>query len=119
MAEANATLDPERRKELIWRAQEVFYEQSPETVTDYPQKLEAVDTSRWDGWTRMYGGEGAAFYTSFVRDSYMNLRPKAAAAEQSGAGGLTIVAVGVVVLLGVVAAAWFIVRSRRATAEEE
>ena len=119
VAEANATLDPERRKELVWRAQQIFYEQSPEIVTDYPQKLEAVDTSRWDGWTRMYGGEGAAFYTSFVRDSYMNLRPKAAAAEQSGAGSLTIVAAGVVVLLGVIAAAWFIVRSRRATAEEE
>ena len=28
--EANTTLDPEKRKELVWRAQQIFYEQSPE-----------------------------------------------------------------------------------------
>ena len=40
------------------------------------------NTARWDGWTRMYGGTGAAFYTSFVRDSYINLKPKAAASTR-------------------------------------
>ena len=86
MDEANTTLDPEQRKELIWRAQQIFYEESPEIVTDYPEKLEAVNTARWDGWTRMYGGEGAAFYTSYIRDSYLNLRPKAAVEDASGGG---------------------------------
>ena len=87
VAEANTTLDPEKRKELVWRAQQIFYEQSPEIATDYPEKLEAVNTAKWDGWTRMYGGTGAAFYTSYVRDSYLNLKPKAAAAEGSNGGG--------------------------------
>ena len=99
MDEANTTLDPEKRKELVWRAQQIFYEQSPEIATDYPQKLEAVNTARWDGWTRMYGGTGAAFYTSYVRDSYMNLKPKAAAAAGSGGGtGATTIAVIVAVV---------------------
>ena len=71
VAEANTTLDPEKRKELVWRAQQIFYEQSPEIVIDYPDKLEAVNTAKWDGWTRMYDGTGAAFYTSYVRDSYL------------------------------------------------
>ena len=79
--EANTTLDPEKRKELIWRAQQIFYEESPEIAIDYPDKLEAVNTARWDGWTRMYDGTGAAFYTSYVRDSYLNLKPKAAGTD--------------------------------------
>ena len=53
---------------------------------DYPDKLEAINTAKWDGWTRMYGGTGAAFYTSYVRDSYLNLTPKAAAARTDGGG---------------------------------
>ena len=121
VAEANTTLDPEKRKELIWRAQQIFYEETPEIATDYPDKLEAINTSRWDGWTRMYDGTGAAFYTSYVRDSYMNLKPKAAAAteEAGGAGGLTIVIIAAVALLAVVVVAWLAVRRRRAAAEEE
>jgi peptide/nickel transport system substrate-binding protein len=61
VSQANTTLDPQKRKDLIWKAQQIFYEQSPEIATDYPDKLEAVNTARWDGWTRMYGGTGAAF----------------------------------------------------------
>jgi peptide/nickel transport system substrate-binding protein len=121
VAEANTTIDPEQRKELIWRAQEIFYEETPEIATDYPDKLEAINTSRWDGWTRMYDGTGAAFYTSYVRDSYLNLRPKAAAAteETGGAGGLTIAVIAAVALLAVVVVAWLAVRRRRSAAEEE
>ncbi len=118
--EANTTLDPEQRKELIWRAQEIFYDQSPQLVLDYPEKLQAVNTSRWDGWTRMYDGEGAAFYTSYVRDSYLNLKPKAAAAEgSSGTSGLTIVVVAAVAVAAVALVAMFALRRRRGAVEEE
>ena len=105
--EANTTLDPEKRKELVWRAQQIFYEQSPEIATDYPDKLEAIDTAHWDGWTRMYGGTGAAFYTSYVRDSYLDLKPKAAGAtaDTGGASGLMIAIVAAVVVVAVVAVA--------------
>ena len=117
--EANTTLDPEKRKELIWRAQQIFYEQSPEIAIDYPDKLEAVNTSRWDGWTRMYGGAGAAFYTSYVRDSYLNLKPKAAAAaETGGASGTTIAVIVAVALIAVVAIVALVLRRRRAAEEE-
>jgi peptide/nickel transport system substrate-binding protein len=118
--EANTTLDPEQRKELIWRAQQIFYEQSPQIVTDYPEKLEAINTAKWDGWTRMYGGEGAAFYTSYIRDSYLNLRPKAAVEDASGGGSIgTVIGVVVVVAVAVLAVvAVLVLRRRRATEEE-
>ena len=90
-------------------------------MTDYPDKLEAVNTARWDGWTRMYGGTGAAFYTSYVRDSYLNLTPKAAVggAADGGSTGVWIgvVAAAAVAVLGVVAV--LVLRRRRETAEEE
>jgi peptide/nickel transport system substrate-binding protein len=119
--QANSTLDPQARKDLVWKAQEIFYGQSPEIVTDYPDKLEAVNTARWDGWTRMYGGTGAAFYTSYIRDSYLNLTPKAAAAGTTGGGSvgvwIGVAAVAAVAVLGVVAVV--VLRRRREATEEE
>jgi ABC-type transport system substrate-binding protein len=118
--EANTTLDPQKRKEFVWRAQQIFYEQAPEIATDYPDKLEAVNTAKWDGWTRMYGGSGAAFYTSYVRDSYLNLKPKAAAAGGSGGASVTtIVVIAAVAAIAVIGVALLVLRRRREAAEEE
>jgi peptide/nickel transport system substrate-binding protein len=111
-------LDPETRKELVWNAQQVMYEQSPMIVLSYPDKLEAVDTSRWDGWTRMYGGTGAAFYTSYVRDSYLNLKPKEATSASSGGSSTTWIVVGVAALLVAVLAVWILLRRKPAAVEE-
>lgn len=113
-----AELDPEKRKELIWEAQRIFYRESPQMVLTYPQKLEAYDTTRWDGWQRMYDGSGAAFYTSYFRDSYFTLRPKGAG--EGGEGGLggtayVVVAVVVVVVAGLLVA---LIRRRGGPAEE-
>ena len=119
VAQQASELDKEKRKELIWQAQQVLYEQSPEIVLTYPQKLEAVNTARWDGWTRMYDGTGAAFYTSYVRDSYMNLRPKAATTQSSGgwSGVTTWVVVAIVAVAG--SAAVVLLKRRGAGPEEE
>ena len=117
---ANSELDPEKRKELVWKAQQIFYEQSPEIALDYPQKLEAVNTAKWDGWTRMYGGTGAAFYTSFVRDSYINLKPKGdGVVATAGSSSMTIaIAVGAALVV-VILVVLVLVRRRRGLAEEE
>ena len=120
VSQANTTLDPQKRKDLVWQAQQIFYEQSPEIATDYPDKLEAVNTAKWDGWTRMYHGTGAAFYTSYVRDSYLNLKPKAAAAGSSGGlSGATLWILAAVAVAAVLVVALLLVRRRREAAEEE
>ena len=117
---ANSELDPQKRKDLVWQAQQIFYDQSPEIALDYPQKLEAVNTARWDGWTRMYGGTGAAFYTSFVRDSYLNLRPKGeGVAATAGGSTLPLAIGGAVAVLLIVAIVVLVVRRRRGMVEEE
>ncbi len=117
---ANSELDQQKRKDLVWQAQQIFYEQSPEIALDYPQKLEAVNTAKWSGWTRMYGGKGAAFYTSFVRDSYINLKPKGGSAAAAAGSSTLALAIGVVVALAVLVAVILVLaRRRRSLSEEE
>jgi len=116
---ANSELDPQKRKDLVWQAQQIFYDQSPQFALDYPQKLEAVNTAKWDGWTRMYGGTGAAFYTSFVRDSYINLKPRAAGATATSGSSPLALVIGVSALIVVVVVVLVLVRRRRGLAEEE
>ena len=117
---ASSEIDPQKRKDLVWQAQQVFYEQSPQIALDYPQKLEAVNTAKWDGWTRMYGGAGAAFYTSFVRDSYINLTPKGGGVVATGGSSTLAIVIGVAVaLVGALVVIVVLARRRRGLAEEE
>ena len=118
--EVNSELDQEKRKDLVWQAQQIFYEQSPEIALDYPQSLEAVNTAKWDGWTRMYGGTGAAFYTSFVRDSYLNLKPKSEGVVATAGSSTVTLVIGIVVALVVVIVVVVVLaRRRRGRSEEE
>jgi peptide/nickel transport system substrate-binding protein len=119
VAQANTTVDPQARAPLIWKAQQLMYEQSPMIVLDYSDKTEAIDTSRWTGWVRTYGGTGPAFYTTYNRDSYLDLKPAAVTAAAAGASRTVLLIVaGVVVALAVGGAA-LIARRRRARAVEE
>ena len=68
----------------------------------------------------MYGGKGAAFYTSFVRDSYINLKPKSeGVAATAGSSTLMIVIAVAVVLAIALVVVLVLVRRRRGLAEEE
>jgi len=56
-------------------------------VIDYPSVLQAVNTSRWDGW-QPYAG-GSVWASMIDRQSYIQLKPKVAAASASGGGGIS------------------------------
>jgi peptide/nickel transport system substrate-binding protein len=99
--EQAAQLAPEKRKELIWRMQEIIYEQTPWVVLTYPEHLEAYRTDKWTGWTRVMSGNGPAFYSAGNIDTYLNLKPQAAT-ESEGTSSLT---VALIVLAAVVVAA--------------
>ena len=114
----NSTIDPKERAPYIWDAQRIFYEQSPEITLDYPDKLEAINTDKWDGWTRMYGGSGAAFYTSFVRDSYLNLKPRTGSEATASSNSTLLILIGVVAVIVIVTVV-VLVRRRSGAREEE
>ena len=115
-AQQGSVLDPTTRQNLIWRMQQIMYQQTPWVVLVYPQYLQAYNTSRWTGWTPMFNGHGPAFITCGNVDSYLNLRP-VTASSGGGDRGATIAIVVVVVVVIAGAAIWLL-RRRRARAEE-
>lgn len=111
----SAALDPQERQAIIWKMQQIMYEQTPWVVLAYPQYLEAYRTDRWTGWTRLMDGTGPAFNTAGNLDSYLNLAPRTASASKSNSTGW--IAAGVVVLV-IVVAGLVLLRRRRDRAEE-
>jgi len=116
--EQYSELDTQKRLDLLHRMQQIFYVEAPYIVIDYPDTLEAVNTARWDGWTRFMGGP--AWFSTFNMDSYLNLRPRAVAAETAGSGSTTwlIVAVAVAGLVAVAAVVLLVRRGRGRALEE-
>ena len=109
-------MDAQKRLALLYRMQQIFYEQAPMVVLDYPDTLEAVDTSRWEGWVRFMGGP--AFYSSFNMDSYLQVQPKATATHSGGASTWWLAALTAAIAAALVAL-WLALGRRRGRAEEE
>jgi peptide/nickel transport system substrate-binding protein len=105
------TLDPEKRKELIWQCQKIIYDQTPEMALVYPHYLQAYNTDKWTGWTRVMNGEGPAIWAVDNQDTYTNLKPKTA--SESDGGGRTGLVVGIVLIVAVAAAVVVVVTTRR------
>jgi len=112
------TLDPEQRKGYIWQMQQVMYDQTPQIPFVYPRYLQAYNTAKWTGWTRVMNGNGPAFWAADNQDSYLKLKPVTATQTASSGSSTTWIVIGVVVAV-VVAGAILIVRRRRVRADEE
>jgi peptide/nickel transport system substrate-binding protein len=106
------TIDTQKRQALIWRMQQIMYEQTPWIVLTYPEELEAYDTSKWTGWTQMFGGTGPAWNCEGNYDSYLALQPAGTVASGSSHATTTVVVVvAAVVAVAVIVA--LVARSRR------
>ncbi len=116
--EQQRTIDPQERKAIIDRMQEIFYEESPYIILQYPDNFEAYNVSKWTGWTRSPAEVGSVWYNATVFDTYLNLKPNTEKAETGGSNtGLIVgIVVAVVVVLGIVV---FIVMRKRPKATEE
>jgi len=94
-------MDTAKRMELLKQGQAVMYAEQPMIVIDYPSVLQAVNTSRWEGWQPYVGG--SVWANMIDRQSYLTVKPKAAATAAAESGGLSTTAwvvIGVVVLIG-------------------
>ena len=110
------TLDAGPRKQIIWKMEQVAYRESPYIVLAYPMGLEAVNTSRWEGWVQSPVG-GSAIYSVDNIDSYLFVHPKGAAKTQTARGGvIALIVAGVAMVAGAVS--WFLLRRRRRVVEE-
>jgi len=112
-------LDPQKRKDIIWRMQQIIYDESPFIPLIYTRSQEAYDTSRWTGWVKSPEKDGGVFYTYQV-DSYVNVKPVAAAeaapsADSSSTGWIVAVVAAVV---AAIVAVVLLLRRRGARVEE-
>jgi len=108
--------DPEKRKDLIWRMQEIVYDQTPYVVMVYAQTLEAYDTANWEGWVHQPAGSGSVLNWW----TYQQVHPKTASMADAG-GSNTGLIVAVIVIVAVVVIAlvvWLVMRGRGKALEE-
>jgi len=112
-------LDPQKRKETIWRMQQIVYEQAPFIPLIYSRSQEAYNTQQWTGWVKSPAKDGGPFYT-FQTDSYRLVHPVAAttAAGESGSSTLATVLWIVAAAVGAVIVVLLVKRSRGRRAEE-
>ena len=100
-------MDTARRMELLKQAQGVMYAEQPMIVIDYPSVLQAVNTSRWEGWQHYVGG---SVWDNFLdRQSYIELKPKVAAAAADDGGSSSAIGwviAGVVAFAGAFVVVW-------------
>jgi peptide/nickel transport system substrate-binding protein len=113
-------LDPQRRADLIYQMQQVMYAENPQEVLTYFDYLQAVNVDKWTGWSPYYDENGPVIY-DFIPQSYINIKPKAAAETQAAGSGGTAVLVGVLIVIALAAAAlvWWSLRRRAAGRVDE
>jgi peptide/nickel transport system substrate-binding protein len=99
------TIDPEtgagdsiERRDLIWKAQQIFYEASPYVLFDYPEDLQGYNVAKWEGWVPMQG-KAVAFRLGNNIDSYWAVHPKAASTAEAdnGSSSTTWIVIGLVI----------------------
>ena len=113
-----STVDTQQRKDIIWQMQQIMYQQTPDIVLNYPEDLEAVNTTKWTGWTPLWGSSGPVWNCQGNIASYLALRPVAQAAKSSSSTG-AVIAVIIAVLIVAAAIVLIVVRrGRRAEVEE-
>ena len=114
----STTLDQQQRKQIVWKMEQIIYQQSPYVVLDYPKLLEGWNTASWTGWKRIPQPDGAVAYLSDNVDNYSLVGPTPVASTGGGSssGAIVGVVVAVVVVAGIVIAV--LARRRRKVVEE-
>jgi len=112
-SEQAATIDPAQRKTLIDQMQRIVYQQSPYIILAYPKGLEAVNTSRWEGWVQSPSGTGSTIFSVDNTDSYLYVHPKAGAtAPNSAATAVVPILVAAAAVVAVILIVVFVRRAR-------
>ena len=111
------TIDPAQRQPLVDQMVSLFYDSAPFIITNYEQQLEAYNAQKWEGWTQVPLGGPVAFINDNI-DTYLNLKP-AAAAESTSSGSSWIYAVVALVVVAIAIVVVLVLRRGRGHAVEE
>jgi peptide/nickel transport system substrate-binding protein len=113
-------VDPAQRQQIIHQMQQILSDDSPYSVLWYNTLVQAFRTDTWTGYSSVpKGGDGAAF-RNMLRDTYIDLKPVAAADAASSGGSNTGVIVALIVAaVVVIAVVVLLVRRRKPRSVEE
>ena len=102
--EQQTIMDPDKRREVVWEMQRILYEEAPYIILFYDNSLQAVNTSRWTGWTRI--PEEGGYFFNLTNYNYLHVQPLAgavdAAPDAGGGSGSTTMIIGGLVVAGAV-----------------
>jgi peptide/nickel transport system substrate-binding protein len=111
-------LDPQQRKQTIWKMQQIVYDQTPFIPLIYNRDQEAYNTADWTGWVSSPASHGGVILCGEDQtDSYRLVHPVGATTTSTSGSRLWIV--WIVVAAVVVALAAFLVRRSRGRHAEE
>jgi peptide/nickel transport system substrate-binding protein len=105
------------RRDLIWRMQDIFYQDSPYVVLDYPQDREGYNTAKWEGWVPIAGG--AVVCQNDNIDTYLYVQPKVASAAGAAGGSSTWIWVSMAVAAAAIVIVVVLLRRGRGPGAEE
>jgi len=109
--------DPGPRKAITDKMQQILYRDNPYIILWYNVNLQAFRTDRWTGYCQIPKGEEGAPFWNFMRTTYQQLRPVAAAGEESGGTPGWVWAAVVVAVVAVVVVVALVARRPRAVEE--
>ncbi len=115
----SATIDPQARIAMVQQMQQIVYKSSPYIIFGYPQRLEAYNTARWDGYVKEPAAYGGYDGDVFVYDTFLKLRPVATTTTSGSSSTWVVVPILVGVVVIAVAAAVVLRRRGRARAGYE
>jgi len=113
-----AAVDRPERLRVIHQMQQILYQQDPYIVLWYAVDSQAYRTDKWTGYQLVPKGTGRPVWT-FLRGTYIHLKPVVAEAKTSGGiggGAIAGIVVAVVVVCGAVV--FLLLRRRRPQSEE-
>jgi peptide/nickel transport system substrate-binding protein len=99
-------VDPAQRQQIVHQMQQILYADSPYSILWYNTLIQAFRTDRWTGYSSVPSGGGGAAFRNMLRDTYIDLKPKAATAPTTGGsstGKIVAIVVAVAAVIGIVA----------------
>ncbi|WP_417898108.1 ABC transporter substrate-binding protein [Bacillus haimaensis] len=70
LAEQMTIIDKDERQKVVHQMQEILYEDAPYIILLYDNALQAVNTEKWEGWTKVAG----VYFYSFNHENYLNVK---------------------------------------------
>ena len=92
-------MDVAKRLQLVYKCQQIIYQQSPYIPLAYSDDTEAWNTTRWTGWVQMPAKVGNVVEPPYGFATYLSVRPK------TSGGGTPAGLIGVLVVGGIVVVA--------------